>query len=270
MSQQKFTAECGASFGEVSVPLLLEGIHYITDDRIAAKLDETQKALRDLAAGHDRIIAITSENRELLIQNAQMFEQLNRSFTRLWNLQMASLKIECPNIFMLMPGDRRHFDPRNLFNNQYTLYLLCQNPTRPHIVGGERGYPVPQSKEWWANLAPWLKRLMDFLRYIPKARAVAETYDEQFFRNVQTSLDFFEEVVEGLPEIKVQPDAEHFGQARGRFEPFAAEGPALRALRRFLTKADPQERWCGLHHTATSDGNILWLCGEHRGLYSAY
>jgi internalin A len=269
MTQNRLTAECGLTFEEVSVPFLLEGIHYTTDKLVAEKLERNHQALQDLSRGQDRIIEITSQNRELLIQNAQLSEQLIRSFTRLWNLQMASLHAECPNTFVLLPANRSRFNPKNLFNTEFRLFLLCQNPTGPHVCRGEDGYPVPQAKEWWTDIAPWLKRLVEFLRFIPTARDVAEAFDEQYFDDIDTSLDIYDAVVDILPEADPLIEAEHLGLPRGRVDPFAAEGPALRALYTFLKKADKRQRWGGLYRTLTSDGNILWLCSEHRPAYEA-
>ncbi len=269
MHQNRLTAECGATFTEVSVPLLLEGIHHTTDDLIAARLDETRQALRELARGQGKIIEITSENQKLLVQNAQLFEQLNRSFTRIWNLQMAHLGAECPNTFILVQKNRARFNPKKLFNTEFRMHLLCQNPTGPHVVSGDEGYPVPQAKEWWADVAPWLNRLIAFLRFIPTARAVAEAFDEQYFDDLNSSLDIYEAVVDILPEAEPAYDAERLGLPSGRRDPFAAEGPALRALYSFLKKADKREQWAGLHRTVTTDGNILWLCDEHRRRYGS-
>jgi hypothetical protein len=38
-------------------------------------------------------------------------------------------------------------------------------------------------------------------------------------------------------------------------------------LHGFLKEADPDRVWSGLRKTLTPDGNILWLCGEHRQVY---
>src|SRR5258707_296447 len=46
-------------------------------------------------------------------------------------------------------------------------------------------------------------------------------------------------------------------------------GPALRALHSFRTRADAGRTWGGLQKTITPDGNILWLCAEHRKQYEA-
>ena len=44
-------------------------------------------------------------------------------------------------------------------------------------------------------------------------------------------------------------------------------GSALRVLHGFLKEADPDRVWGGLRKTLTPDGNILWLCAEHRKVY---
>jgi hypothetical protein len=269
MKKGKLTAECDISFEKVSVPELLEGIHYTTNDRVAAKLEETHRTLQQLTEGNKQIIEFVSENKNLLIQNGQMFEQLNRSFTRLWNLEMAKLNAECPTTFILMPGDRSAFNPKNFFSTEFTLYLMCQHPPEPHIVGNQQGYPVPKAKEWWASVAPWLKRLIEYLRYIPKGRAVAEAYDKEIFKSIEMTLNIFEAALEAVPEIPSVETAERLSPSRSRFEDFMAEGPALRALHSFLKEVDKEERWCGLYKTPTNDGNIFWLCGEHRPLYKA-
>ena len=48
-----------------------------------------------------------------------------------------------------------------------------------------------------------------------------------------------------------------------------AVGPALRTLHAFLKEQDSNETWGGLRKTPTPDGNILWLCSNHRKQYEA-
>jgi hypothetical protein len=111
---------------------------------------------------------------------------------------------------------------------------------------------------------------MDFLRYVPRGRAVADAYDEQFLQATQTSIDIFEALLENQPALRAFDEGERQHSTRERFRPFAAEGPALRALCRFLKRIDREERWGGLHRTTTHDGNILWLCEEHHRLYQDF
>ena len=258
--------ECDESFERVSVPELLFGIHPSTNDRVEAQLDQIHESIHQ--EHRETRTAVQQGDQELAAQLttiSQGFESLCREFTRLWNFEMAQLQAECPNTFVLMPGDRRALDPRRVFGSPYTLYLLCQHPGGPHIVKGESGYPVNQPHEWWRELAPWLKRLSDYLRYIPKVRAVAEAYDEDVFKAIDTSLDIFKAVLDIVPEkITAADPLKHLSDSRSQFATTEATGAALRALSRFLQEADPKNHWCNLEKVVTGEGSILWLCPEHR------
>ena len=47
------------------------------------------------------------------------------------------------------------------------------------MVKGEDGYPITLAEEWVGKLTPWLKQLIDYLRYIPKGKGIAEAYDKE-------------------------------------------------------------------------------------------
>jgi hypothetical protein len=257
LQQGKLNAECGLTpFDEVSVPELLEGIHHSTKDRVLARLAEVEQ---NLLQGQGQL-------QQQLVKYDQDLQLLRDWFIRSWKLETANLNADCPGTFVLMPNDRSRFNPKNLFSSQYTLYLLCQHRQGPHLPQGCQGYLVPEAREWWAAVAPWLKQVTDYLRYIPKAGLLAKAYDEQFYKDVETSLQVFKTALEELPSLEAA-DARHLEPTRSRFDPFTAEGPALRALHSFLKEIDPKEGWCDLHKVPTADGSILWLCDEHRGLY---
>jgi internalin A len=88
-------------------------------------------------------------------------------------------------------------------------------------------------------------------------------------KQIQAHIDLLQEIVKDLPEFassdamkgvdeQVQPD--HYQRTIG---------PALRTLHSFLNEADPGQAWGGLYKTPTPDGNILWLCDQHRQQYVA-
>ncbi len=89
------------------------------------------------------------------------------------------------------------------------------------------------------------------------------SYD--FFKDVETSLSIFEKVLKNLPEFEATRTVNRLSASR--FDSFSPEGPALRALYRFLKETDPDQTWCGLHKTITNDGSVLWLCEEHQQFY---
>lgn len=100
-------------------------------------------------------------------------------------------------------------------------------------------------------------------------RAVGAVYDEVALDRMKADLDLMDEITQHIPDVgtfdtlntaATEPDLNHEQRIIG---------PALRALHSFLTKADPTCAWGGLQKTITPDGNILWLCAEHRKQYEA-
>jgi hypothetical protein len=247
----KPTIECGNKpYADVPVTELLEGIHYTTLDQVDEKVD--------------RILEVVGENRELLLQVRQLSEQSLREQTRMWNVLTKSLFSEAPSVFVIMPGDRRSYDPRGLFSEDYLLYLLCQHPAGPHIVAGEKGYQSPKDREWWRQVRPWLHQLSKMLKFVPKLSGIAKLYDEQGERSIQLTMELSSATVDLAPEPAAPIDRGERRELEAMLgTDVEAQGAALRALHVFLRDVDKTQRWCDLKRVVTNDGNILWLCPEH-------
>ena len=114
------TIECDRSYDQVSVTELLEGIHYTTLDQLGEKVD--------------RILEVVGENRELLLQVRQLSEQSLREQTRMWNVLTKSLFSEAPSVFVIMPGDRRSFDPAGC-----TARIICSTSSAS----------IRPARTWW-------------------------------------------------------------------------------------------------------------------------
>lgn len=89
---------------------------------------------------------------------------------------------------------------------------------------------------------------------------------------LKNDLTFVEKVATTLtmtpyaPSLGIQSVRE--GDSGDRYDGYrVAEGPALRALYSLLRKVDPDNAWRGLSCVVTPDGNILYLCEEHRKKY---
>ena len=182
----------------------------------------------------------------------------------MWNVLTKSLFSEAPSVFVIMPGDRRSFDPRGLLSEDYLLYLLCQHPAGPHMVAGEKGYQAPKDREWWRQVRPWLRQLSKILKFVPKLSDLAKAYDEQWYKSIDLSVEIYDAAAEAFPEFAAQTER----SARRELDvvmgkEVEAEGAALRALHVFLREVDKTQHWCGLKRVVTNDGNILWLCAEH-------
>ncbi len=259
MEARRYRVECAQTFAEVSVPMLLYGIHTSTDEQV----------MTDIQLGQQRIEKRLDDLQKLdiiLEKLHQQSELIVRNFTRHWNLEMQKMEAECPNTFILAFGSSSHFNPKNWISQEYILHLVCQHPPGPHSVGD--GYKLREAEEWWKKVSPWLSHLIKFLKFgVPMGRAFGAIYDEVDVEHMKVQIDLMEEITKCLPEITTsdtlsnaatEPDLNHEQQVIG---------PALRALHSFLAQADPDHVWGGLHKTLTPDGNILWLCATHRKQY---
>ncbi len=259
MGARRYAVECPQSFHEVSVPALLYGIHISTDQQVMADIQqrqhEIQQSLQPLQELRKLDIILGKLN--------QQSELIARNFTRQWNLEMEKMEAECPNTFFLIPGENKPFDPKTWVSKDYRFYLVCQHPPDPHQVGD--GYHLRRSKEWWASVRPWLNHLINFLKFaVPMGKVISGVYDAIDVKQIQAHIDLLEEIVKDLPEFPSLDEAKGV-DVQTRPDLYQRTiGPALRALHSFLNEADPAQVWSGLYKTPTLDGNILWLCDQHR------
>jgi hypothetical protein len=259
MKARRYKVECAQTFADVSVPMLLYGIHTSTDEQVMEDLRQGQQKLEkrlDDLQKLDLILGKLQQQSELLVRN----------FARQWNLEMKKIEAECPNTFFLTLGSNYHFNPKDWISQEYKLYLICQHPSGPHQVGD--GYKLREAEEWWIKLNPWLNHVIKFLKFgIPMGKAIGAVYDEIDVDHMQTQIALMEEIAQHVPEAATLDTlSDAVTQPHFKYEQQVI-GPALRALYSFLTKADPNCIWGGLHKTLTPDGNILWLCETHHKQY---
>jgi len=263
MKLQKLTIECQTPpYTSISVPELLEGIHYSTNALYESKLDSIYLSLK---RGQEQIGQQLEGVENQLMQG---FEHLKRDFNRLWNYEMATINAECPSTFYIVPSERSEFHPSNLFQRNYSLHLMCQYPRGPHSIHNDEGYEISNSKEWFTKAAPWLKHLVKYLQYIPYG-AIAKGLDQSLFEKLELSIAIFEAALEAIPNVEPSNKAQKFSDSRILAENISIEGPALRALYSYLSEVDKERIWAGLHKTPTNDGNIFWLCETHREMLKA-
>jgi len=259
MEARRYKVECSQTFAEVSVPMLLYGMHSSTDEQV----------MTDIQSGQQRIEKRLDDLQKLdiiLEKLHQQSELIVRNFTRHWNLEMQKVEAECPNTFLLALGRSNRFNPKNWVSQDYILHLVCQHPPGPHRVGD--GYKLREAEEWWVKVSPWLNQVIKFIKFgVPMGKAIGAVYDGVDVEYMKAQIDLMDEISHQLPEISLLDtlnDAVIDPQLN--YEQRVI-GPALRAIYSFLSKADPGHIWGGLNKTLTPDGNILWLCEEHRKQY---
>jgi GTPase SAR1 family protein len=264
MEAQRHEVQCDETFELVSVPTLLYGIHASTTEQVLTDIKHGQQEIKE------RVTAIHELDTKILervTQVNQLSELIRRDFTRMWNVQMHKLEAECPNTFYLMPGDGKPFNPKNWVSQEYRLYLVCQHPPAPHQVGD--GYRLRQSAEWWAAVSPWLNHLITFLKVgVPMGGKIAgAVYDKAIMDDLKGRIGLLDEIAKNLPRAAALDSMKRVSVEPQLGQDIEAVGPALRALHSFLKEADTSCIWGGLHKILTPDGNILWLCAEHREQY---
>ncbi|HEX9991123.1 MAG TPA: COR domain-containing protein [Chloroflexia bacterium] len=259
MEAGKHSVECPETFAEVSVPDMLYGIHMSTNEQVILDIRDGQ---RQIEAKLDDLPVL----RTLIEEVNQRSELIGRDFTRLWNLEMKKLEAQCPNTFFLVPRKVRRWNPTKLVSREYRMYLICQHPQGPHRVGN--GYRVRQADKRWAAVSPWLNHLVRFLKFaVPMGGALGVIYDEAAMEEMKNNIRLMEAITKNLSTFKTESASSVMASQDPVGPDQVAMGPALRALYGFLTEVDKPRNWGGLTDTVTPDGNILWLCAEHRKQY---
>jgi hypothetical protein len=251
-SAGKMFVECPDSFRDVSVTTMLYGIHPSTQDKIL-------KELIELKEQHARI------NRDQTTKINQMTELLNRSFTKTYNL-IVEQDYRCPNVFLLKPKNRNKWDPRNLFSEPYVMQLYCQSPQGWHATAWEK--EINKTREWWLKLYPLLSSLMEMMKFAtPIVKAISPVgVPETILTDFNNNLEIMKEFTNKLPEVGFSKEIElMYKDIDSR--PNEAVDSALRILYYLLDEIDPVHEWGGLAPVFTPDGNLLWLCSEHKKEY---
>lgn len=261
MEAGKHTIDCPDTLIEVSVPMLLYGIHTSTDQQIMIDIKQEQQSIEKKLNNLQKLDAI-------LEKLNQQSELIGRNFTRQWNLEMHKMGVDCPSTFILMLGGDTIFNPKNWISQEYLLYLICQHPPGPHRV--KDSYTLRKGKDWWVTVSPWLNRLINFLKFaVPMFKAIEALYDAEAtdVKQLQASIGLMGQITSSLLELPEMDNTKHVIKPSQLDFDQQSIGPALRALQAFLKEIDTNEIWGGLHKILTPDGNILWLCEKHSKQY---
>ncbi|MGF1933939.1 MAG: COR domain-containing protein [Nostoc sp. ChiQUE02] len=255
--KKKGTIECPEAMEDVSVPELLYGLNWNTQNAVLERIDELEKTVVDGQA------VILDEFKNLL-------ELTQRGFTNAFRREQATIDSHCPNVFVLRPRGGKAWQ-KNLTGQKLDLQLYCQAPGCWHPTQEGGLYEINEPAKWLRVTAPYIGNLFKVLKYAapiigPWLGVVDPKEYETLFKN---DLELFKELAAKLPELKESEDLELADKiARGEdLDPERADGAALRALRQLLQEKDPQQHWGGLKNVLTPEGHYLWLCEHHAAEY---
>ena len=209
------------------------------------KLDEILDYAKTAATGTKDI------KRQLTRQRIQGAEQM-----RVLLKALAAENRECPRLFTFVPLSG------GPFRDRYELTLWCEHPGEEHpCEDGE--YTVHQTKEWLADLAPYLSIVAKSLRVVV-ALAGMPGADQIIEKATSKHLESMEKLTKELaPSTKAMGD-ELESSASGLTW---AQGSAFRQFHSLLLELDPNRKWAGMRRFLTAAGDYLWICPEHHREY---
>ena len=188
----------------------------------------------------------------------QLEQQRSESATQMRTLlkALSDETRECPRLFTIVPTGG------GAFRDRYELTLWCEHPGEEHpCEDGE--YTVHQTKEWLADLAPYLSIVAKSLRVVV-ALAGLPGADQIIEKATSKQLESMEKLTKELvPSAKAMGD-ELESSISGLTR---AQGSAFRQFHSLLLELDPNRKWAGMRRFPTAAGDYLWICPEHHREY---
>lgn len=256
---KKPVIECPKCWQDISVPQLLFGIDWRTQDAVIERLN-----------------TLVSGQQEILKETRQLKELTDREFLALFKREQRLIESHCPNVFLLYPVQTEWYK-KPFTKQKMGLHLCCQAPNEWHYTyhGYERTgyYEFEIAADWLVKMAPYLKMLFRLVQlatpFFHASFGVSRADMEQEWGH---HVDLMNSLLTHLPAM----DGAEFDDMEGldrlaedsqhglRFE---ASGAALRQIRALLDEQDPAREWGGLRKVLTPEGHYLWLCEYHAAQY---
>ncbi|MEH1964997.1 COR domain-containing protein [Nostoc sp.] len=189
--KKKGTIECPEAMEDVSVPELLYGLNWNTQNAVLERIDELEKTVVDGQA------VILDEFKNLL-------ELTQRGFTNAFRREQATIDSHCPNVFVLRPRGGKAWQ-KNLTGQKLDLQLYCQAPGCWHPTQEGGLYEINEPAKWLRVTAPYIGNLFKVLKYAapiigPWLGVVDPKEYETLFKN---DLELFKELAAKLLEVKI-------------------------------------------------------------------
>ncbi len=270
LAQGKTTIECQEGT-PLALATLLFGLHASTVSQVAAQVQQTGAVVLQQVGASQVVVLerLSEEMRRQFAMTQQGLEYLLRAM-RLEGQQHLKLEREklsktCPSLFLLERSAHRRWHPQEWLSRAYRLRLLCQYPGGIHLVRGEKGYELRQSKEWWRTMRPWLRGMVQVLEAaVPLGKAINEGWKLVDIEHLTPAIEVFQEILADLPEFEEENTLE-----QAHLEPRGPqvqhlEGAAREALQTVL--AQFPRPWQGLSPLLLEDRSLVWVCDQHRQL----
>ena len=142
--------QCQIAFENVSVPQLLFGLHWRTQDHVVAKIEEFSSKLdqmeKESATRHDELVTL-----------------LQREFAKSFRREQSQIELYCPNIFVLRPYASSAWKKRWL-GEKLELQLYCQAPGCWHPTNEGGHYVFDYPPKWLRSAGRYIQDMVTLLK----------------------------------------------------------------------------------------------------------
>jgi Leucine-rich repeat (LRR) protein len=250
--------QCQTAFENVSVPQLLFGLHWRTQNNVVAKIDEISFKLdqieRDNAIRHDELVTL-----------------LQREFVKAFKREQSQIETYCPNVFVLRPYASSIWKKAWL-GEKLELQLYCQAPGCWHPTGDKGHYVFDYPPKWLRATGHYIQDMVNLLKFVtPLLGPWVGISAADYAKLIADDIKLMEGLVKIMPEIvetsemKVADEIELTTKMHQGDE--YIDGAGLRAVRQLLEKLDEHQVWGDLKRVLTPEGHYLWLCDYHTQEY---
>jgi hypothetical protein len=257
---KKPNIECPECWERISVPKLLFGIDWQTQNAVLQRLNDLETKV------------IRGQNK-IRLEQRELKELTQREFLANFRREQRLVESHCPNVFLLHSIQPEWY--KQPFTKQtFALRLCCQAPNEWHYTYQQGNpktgyYEFELPRDILVKIAPYLRFLFRLVKlatpffhdYFGVSRADME---QEWGHHVELMND----VISHLPVLGQENFVDIEGLDRIIDDPlrgsrFEASGSALRQIRTLLEKQDPSQEWGGLRKVLTPEGHYLWLCEYH-------
>ncbi|PID58617.1 GTPase [candidate division KSB3 bacterium] len=247
--------QCSETFEMVSVPGLLFGVDWNTQDAVLKRLSTLEATM-------------TEEHARQSEELRNLRELTQRQFLNSFRQLQSDIDSACPNVFVLRPCNSSGWQ-KTVLGQRFWLQLYCQQPGSWHPTEEGGCYEIRLSAEWINALGPYLRNVVQVLKFIsPLVGPWMSMSAPDYKALLKEDVSMMTALVKTLPDLGSESDPDLSDLPRAERSPERAAGAALRALRQLLEEKDPQQHWGGLKKVLTPEGHYLWLCRHHAQDYA--
>ncbi|KAF9185741.1 hypothetical protein BGZ51_002475 [Haplosporangium sp. Z 767] len=262
-------------------------------DSMMKEMAENQAQLlekdRESKEMQENMVATLKRMHEMQEETLNRLATIQNRVQALLTLTYELFEYPIPRLFIVLPTQRSLSDRLNPRDYKFKLYFLCEcgehtkkkfssNKVSHHIhLAKHIGYDLLRPTEFFQKYGSDLLTMMEMIKLgLGIAGIIVPTLAQlkvlDGIGEIKDQLDFTEKTFAPLLDDSIShvkscigqdlPDADLEGKSDLMAQE-AWEGPDLRQLMSYLSKADGARTLGNLYRTVTEEGHVKWVCSDH-------